>query len=110
MTNEQAEGAEAGVTMPELRRPRLRSDADLQQLCGVLGVLARNTETQAQKGKAMTDAKLECAYCGEPADGEWAIHRDGFGVGPEVDLCEACAAYPSPTCEEIWARISQVLS
>jgi hypothetical protein len=49
-----------------------------------------------------------CAYCGEPAEGEYSIHRDGFGIGPEVDLCNEHGSKPTPTCEEIWERISQV--
>jgi hypothetical protein len=49
-----------------------------------------------------------CAYCGQPAEGKYAIHRDGFGLGPEVLLCDACGAHPTPTCEDIWARISAV--
>ncbi len=48
-----------------------------------------------------------CAYCGNPAQGNHAIHRDGFGEGPEVPLCDACGAYPEPTCEQIWARIAE---
>jgi hypothetical protein len=52
----------------------------------------------------------DCAYCGEPAQGNYAIHRDGFGDGPEVELCDDCAAYPHPTCDEIWALISQRVS
>ncbi len=48
-----------------------------------------------------------CAYCGKPAEGNHAIHRDGFLVGPEVDLCDACGGKMTPTCEEIWERIAQ---
>lgn len=50
---------------------------------------------------------LECAFCGESAEGNFSIHRDGFGVGPEVELCDNCAAYPAPTCEEIWEVIAE---
>lgn len=49
----------------------------------------------------------KCAYCGEPAEGEYTIHRDGFGIGPEVDLCNEHGSHRTPTCEEIWERISQ---
>ena len=49
-----------------------------------------------------------CAYCGEPAEGNFSIHRDGFGIGPEVELCDGCGMYPAPTCEEIWDRIAEV--
>ena len=48
-----------------------------------------------------------CAYCYQPAEGNYSIHRDGFGVGPEVDLCDAHGGGESPTCGEIWARIAR---
>src|SRR5688572_24383288 len=47
-----------------------------------------------------------CSFCGDPAEGNYSIHRDGFGVGPEVPLCDDCGAHPRPTCGEIWDRIS----
>lgn len=47
-----------------------------------------------------------CAYCSKPAAGNYSIHRDGFGEGPEVPLCDTCGGKPEPTCEEIWARIA----
>lgn len=50
---------------------------------------------------------MTCAYCGKPAEGHFAIHRDGYGVGPDVDLCDACGGQSRPTCGEIWARIAQ---
>ena len=46
-------------------------------------------------------------FCGAPAQGNYGIHRDGFGAGPEVDLCDGCGSKPEPTCEEIWRRIAQ---
>ena len=46
-----------------------------------------------------------CAYCLGPAQGNYAIHRDGEGDGPEVDLCDAHGGFPTPTLGEIWARI-----
>jgi hypothetical protein len=48
-----------------------------------------------------------CAYCGRGAQGQYSIHRDGFGVGPEVDLCNACGSRVTPTCGEIWSRIAR---
>ena len=51
-------------------------------------------------------AEPKCAYCGGRADGNYAIHRDGFCEGPEVDLCDACGYDRFPTCPEIWAKIS----
>lgn len=48
-----------------------------------------------------------CSYCGNPAEGHYSIHRDGFGVGPEVDLCDACGSKQTPDCYDIWERIAQ---
>lgn len=50
---------------------------------------------------------MTCAFCGQPAQGNCSIHRDGFGVGPEVDLCDACGSESEPTCAEIWEKIAQ---
>jgi hypothetical protein len=50
---------------------------------------------------------MMCAYCDRPAEGNFSIHRDGFGVGPEVPLCDDCGSKPEPTCGEIWDRIAQ---
>lgn len=50
---------------------------------------------------------MTCAYCGKPAEGNFAIHRDGFGVGPEVDLCDPCGGDCRPTTCEIWSEIAQ---
>lgn len=49
-----------------------------------------------------------CVYCGITLIGvpPGGIHRDGFGVGPEVPLCQVCYG-PDLSCEEIWAKISQ---
>lgn len=55
----------------------------------------------------MTTDHLTCAFCNKPAEGNAAIHRDGFGVGPQVDLCDACGTHETPTCEEIWERIAE---
>lgn len=54
-----------------------------------------------------TRGGLTCAYCGGPAEGRHSIHRNGFGVGPEVELCDAHGSQPTPTCEEIWKRIAE---
>ena len=50
-----------------------------------------------------------CAYCGTYLSGEpeYTIHRDGFGVGPEVPLCFDCYDDGGPSCLEIWERIAQ---
>lgn len=48
-----------------------------------------------------------CAFCGSRSEGNYAIHRDGFGVGPEVDLCDACGSQETPSAGEIWERIAR---
>lgn len=50
---------------------------------------------------------LLCSYCGGPAEGNYSIHRDGFGDGPEVDLCDRHGEGWEPSCEEIWERIAE---
>lgn len=50
---------------------------------------------------------MTCAACGEPAEGHCSIHRDGFGEGPEVELCDACGMQEDPSCETLWARIRE---
>lgn len=51
-----------------------------------------------------------CAFCRRPAEGNHAVHRDGFGDGPEVPLCDACGGHETPTLAAIWDRISHVLN
>lgn len=48
----------------------------------------------------------ECAACGKPAEGNASVHRDGFDVGPEVELCDDCGLGELPTLETIWAQIA----
>lgn len=48
-----------------------------------------------------------CSYCGGHAEGNYSIHRDGFGEGPEVPLCDACGGGRTPTLAQIWARIAE---
>ena len=48
-----------------------------------------------------------CVYCGRPAEGNYSIHRDGFGEGPQAPLCDACGSNSTPTLGQIWARISE---
>lgn len=50
--------------------------------------------------------ELICAACGKPAEGHFAIHRDGFGEGPEVPLCDACGRENGPSCEALWEAIA----
>ena len=48
-----------------------------------------------------------CAFCQQPSQGNYSVHRDGFCEGPEVDLCDECGGnLETPTLEEIWARIT----
>ena len=50
-----------------------------------------------------------CAACGarcKPGGTQYAIHRDGFGKGPEVDICKGCGENELPTCEDLWAMIA----
>ena len=53
--------------------------------------------------------ETHCAYCFAVIKGEvhFAIHRDGFGVGPEVPLCVECGSHLTPTCEDIWSKIAR---
>jgi hypothetical protein len=48
-----------------------------------------------------------CCYCRGPASGDYSIHSDDFGVGPEVPLCNGCAEDPAITCEMIWERCAR---
>lgn len=54
-----------------------------------------------------TEVGLRCAYCGGPAEGNYSIHRDGFGIGPDVPLCDKHGSKPTPTEEQIWRRIRE---
>ena len=51
-----------------------------------------------------------CSFCGTEIKGsvEFSIHRDGFGIGPEVPLCVECGSHRVPSCEEIWAKIAHI--
>lgn len=55
----------------------------------------------------MTAPTPTCAYCGRPSQGNFTVHRDGFGVGPEVPLCDGCGSTPEPPLCEIWDRIAE---
>lgn len=58
--------------------------------------------------ETVQNAMLErCAFCEQPAQGNYSIHRDGFGEGPEVPLCNACGGKPEPDEPTIWAKIGQ---
>jgi hypothetical protein len=51
-------------------------------------------------------ANVQCAACGDPVEGEYSIHRDGFCIGPEVWICNGCGGEETPTCCELWADIA----
>lgn len=56
----------------------------------------------------MSERIVSCAHCGaETADGIASVHRDGFGVGPEVPLCATCGSVEGPSLAEIWDNIAQ---
>lgn len=61
--------------------------------------LVRKVEAQLRGDK--------CAYCGNITEGNFSIHRDGLGEGPEVPLCNRCGGRKEPTEAQIWARIGQ---
>jgi hypothetical protein len=50
-------------------------------------------------------AGRRCCYCGDPAQGNFSINRDGIDVGPLLDLCDLCGSSASPTMEMIWERL-----
>jgi len=56
--------------------------------------------------KAFELSGHKCAYCGNAAQGNRSIHRDGLGIGPEVDLCDNCGSGSQPSCDQIWDRIA----
>ena len=66
--------------------------------------------TQAQLARDTLRRLLpHCAFCEKPINGgvAYTSHRDGFGIGPEVDLCKACGSKERPTEDEIWAKIGK---
>ena len=82
---------------------RTRSEA--WEICGHASVKV--------KGKAggialshIEPVMILCAYCGKPAEGNYSVHRDGFGQGPEVELCDRCGGSKEPTLSTIWDKIS----
>jgi hypothetical protein len=49
-----------------------------------------------------------CCYCKKAfVESDYSIHRDDFGEGPEVPLCNECGEDDRISCEMIWARISR---
>lgn len=55
----------------------------------------------------MITQKYKCTYCGATFEAlQYSIHRDGFGIGPEVPLCSGCVENPLILMEDIWERIA----
>lgn len=50
-------------------------------------------------------AGRRCCYCGDSAQGNFSVHRDGIDVGPLLDLCDQCGSGVTPTLETIWERL-----
>lgn len=48
-----------------------------------------------------------CVWCGKQTEGNYSIHRDGFGIGPDVPLCDEHGSTETPTCCEIWEHIAR---
>mgnify|MGYP000542297850 CR=1 FL=1 len=83
---------------------------DLACECGESAAVGLSTAERVVMPAALDISKLlnsRCSYCGEPAQGNYSIHRDGFGIGPEVPLCNSCGAHTDPSEEVIWAKISE---
>jgi hypothetical protein len=70
-------------------------------------VLQRPISLRQARRLIASAGRPPCVFCGGATQGNYAIHRDGFGIGPEVDLCDDCGSESTPTCEEIWACIAQ---
>lgn len=47
-----------------------------------------------------------CVYCGQQAEGNYLIERDGMGSKPALPLCDACGGHQWPTLQDIWARVA----
>lgn len=74
----------------------------------VLPRMPRDMRRAARMARAILELPAEepCAACGQPAEGNFAIHRDGYGIGPEVPLCNGCGGGEEPTCADLWAAIA----
>ena len=71
-------------------------------LARVLGSEEREEGMNNDRGQVV----MRCVFCGQPAEGNYSIHRDGFGIGPEVPLCDECGCGQYPTLEVIWAHVA----
>jgi hypothetical protein len=49
---------------------------------------------------------MTCVFCSQPSQGNYTIHRDGLGLGPELPLCDACGEGAEPSCGAIWAKLA----
>lgn len=59
---------------------------------------------------SQTTTQELCAFCGNPVQGHFSIHRDYIDKGPQVPLCDKCGSAAGPSACEIWAKISQIES
>jgi hypothetical protein len=72
--------------------------------------MASRKEREFEKEAARVERAFlspPCAYCTQPSQGNYSIHRDGFGEGPDVPLCDSCGEGQWPTEEEIWSTVGQ---
>jgi hypothetical protein len=76
---------------------------------GVIMIIERTDLRDIEKEILLTINKVHCSYCFVEIKGEveFTVHRDGFGIGPEVPLCVGCGSKPIPTLEEIWSKIAR---
>lgn len=51
-------------------------------------------------------SKITCIFCGNEVQGNYQLHRDNFGIGPIVDLCDKCGESDELTLGVIWESIA----
>ena len=78
----------------------LMYDGKLEAIMAKNGLQQKRRRTGQKRAAAAT--VLTCAFCGAKAEGHYSIHRDGFGVGREVNLCDRDGRSFEPSCEIIW--------
>lgn len=54
---------------------------------------------------------MRCTYCGKPAERNYHIHKAEGGLWGHqgvlgVSLCEECGSQPTPTVDDIWAKLA----
>ena len=82
----------------------LRESIDAQTCkgCGAIDSMGGSSLALGLCPTCARAQRIPCAMCLEPWQGNYTIHRDGMGVGPELPLCDGCGSERGPTCEEIW--------